>query len=163
MKKNYYFINEEKMLVALLVALFMGGAGLYSLATLPSWLGLFWVAVAVLFAALFIRYGSALTINETGIALQFLWLQRRFVPWSEIREVGIIGENVFNRGKRKKTGTLYLYFSPEKLDDKARFTLGMEWPPRQMLYLRYTEDRLAQIQSYWSDEIALYNVGDLIL
>lgn len=163
MKPNYYFVNGEKMLVALLVALFMGGTGLASLLTAPTLLGAFWVIVAALFAALFFRYGSAVTLDEGGITLRFLWLKRRYFPWDRIREVGILGENVFNRGKQKKTGTLYLYFSPQVLDEAGRFTLGVEWPPRHMIYLRYTEDRLAQVQAHWPGEIALYNVGDLVL
>ena len=107
-----------------------------------------WLALVLfsLFAAVFVvicvLYGSTLILDEQGLSLRFFGLPLRAMRWSEIAEVGVVGLKVFNNNDAKRTGTRYIYFSPRPLDKDARFRLALEWPPRDMLYLCYSKERL---------------------
>ena len=119
------------------------------------------LAIAVLFGFVLARYGSVLHVDDEKLELKFLGLSRRALPWSEVREVGLIGENVFNHGKKKKTGDKYLYFSPVKLDADERFQMIVKWPPKAKLYAEYSEKLLAYAMTIWGKDLETYNVEDL--
>lgn len=118
-------------------------------------------AVAAVFVYVSVLYGSTLTLDEAGLRRSFFGLRLHTVPWSAIAEVGVVGLKVFNNNDPKRTGTLYLYFSPRALDKDSRFKLALEWPPRDMLYLCYTKDRAAAVRALWSGPIKTFNAGDL--
>ncbi len=80
--------------------------------------------------------------------------------WSEIHELGLIGENVFNH-KKEKTGDKYIYFSPVSMTVKERFNLIVKWPPKNMLYMEYNEKALTYCMTIWGKELKTYNVEDL--
>lgn len=126
-----------------------------------------WLALVLfsLFAAVFVvvcvLYGSTLILDEQGLSLRFFGLPLRAMRWSEIAEVGVVGLKVFNNNDARRTGTRYIYFSPRPLDKDARFRLALEWPPRDMLYLCYSKERLQAVQSLQSVAIETFNAGDV--
>ena len=166
-------VNRTKTILASVMVAFFGGYGIYFAIT-KSWLpAAVFLAIAALFGFLCGRYGSVLHIDDEKLELKFLGLSRKTMPWSQIREVGLIGENVFNGGgsapsggsapggKRKKTGDKYLYFSPVSMDADERFRMIVRWPPRDKLYAEYSEELLAYAMTKWGRELETYNVEDL--
>lgn len=118
-------------------------------------------AVAVVFAFIAVLYGSTLTLDQQGLSRSFFGIPMHRIPWSDIAEVGVVGLKVFNNNDSKRTGTRYIYFSPQPLDKDERFRLALEWPPRNMLYLCYTKDRAVTVQSLWDRTIQTYNAGNI--
>ena len=94
-------------------------------------------------------------IPQCGVVLEFR------ATWNEIAEVDVIGSKVLNRNNTKKCGTLYLIFSPEKLDDDKRFDMMIKWPPKDKIYLKFTKDRLMDLQWFYSKPVEKYNIGML--
>ena len=70
-------------------------------------------------------------------------------------------EGLFGPAKRSSIGTPYLYFSEEPLTEEQRFTLALKWPPRDMIFLRFTPERVAHVQSSSQKYVEHYNTGDL--
>ena len=154
-------VNRAKTILASVMVAFFGGYGIYFAVT-RAWLpAAVFLAVAALFGFVLVRYGSVLHIDDEKLELKFLGQSRKAMPWSQVREVGLIGENVFNHEKKKKTGDKYLYFSPVKLDADERFQMIVKWPPKDKLYAEYSEKLLAYALAIWGKEFETYNVEDL--
>lgn len=118
-------------------------------------------AGAVLFIFVAFLYGSTITLDAKGLSRSFFGIPMYHVAWSDIAEVGVVGLKVFNNNDANRTGTRYIYFSPRSLDKDSRFRLALEWPPRNMLYLCYSKDRLTAVQSLWNSTIETYNAGNI--
>lgn len=161
MEKSY--VNLPKAAVSLLITLFFGGySGYFCYRALwPE--AIVFLLLASLFLLITCRYLSVAVITRDGVELRLFSILRRRQDWSEIREVGIIGENVFLRSRQKGPGTLYVYFSPVELSEEERFQLAVKWPPKNMIYMNYLPERFEKIQYYWGKPVAKYNVGDLQL
>ena len=154
-------VNKTKTILASAMIAFFGGYGIYFAVT-RAWLpAAVFLVFAFLFGFVLVRYGSVLHIDDEKLELKFLGLSRKVMPWSQVREVGLIGENVFNHGKKKKTGDKYLYFSPVKLNADERFQMIVKWPPQDKLYAEYSEKLLAYAMTIWGKELETYNVEDL--
>jgi hypothetical protein len=80
----------------------------------------------------------------------------------DITEAGIMGTNIYYKTEDSKTGTIYLYFSPRKLDDRTRFDMGLKWP-RDIIRFRYSQDRYLWAQLFWDGKLQKYHIGDLEL
>ena len=154
-------VNKTKTILSSAMIAFFGGYGIYFAVT-RAWLpAAAFLAIAALFGFVLVRYGSVLCIDDEKLELKFLGLSRKAMPWSRVREVGLIGENVFSHGKNKKTGDKYLYFSPVKLDADERFRMIVKWPPADKFYAEYSEKLLAYAMTIWGKELEAYNVEDL--
>ena len=154
-------VNKTKTILASAMVAFFGGYGIYFAVT-RAWLpAAVFLAVAALFGFVLVRYGSVLHIDDEKLELKFLGLSRKVMPWPQVREVGLIGESVFNHGKKKKTGDKYLYFSPVKLDADERFQMIVKWPPKDKQYAEYSEKLLAYAMTIWGKKLETYNVEDL--
>ena len=154
-------VNKTKTILATAMIAFFGGYGIYFAVT-RAWLpAAVFLVFAFLFGFVLVRYGSVLHIDDEKLELKFLGLSRKVMPWSQVREVGLIGENVFNHGKKKKTGDKYLYFSPVKLNADERFQMIVKWPPQDKLYAEYSEKLLAYAMTIWGKELETNNVEDL--
>lgn len=129
---------------------------------LQAWLGvLAFGLIFVFFSGLAVLYGARIRLDERGVCRFFLWRRQCFLSWSEIKEVSVIGVNVFNRHNPKRTGSRYLCFWPKALSEEERFRLALEWPPKEGIYMVYTPARLAALRRCWTAEIESYNGGDL--
>lgn len=155
--------NLEKTILSLAVLLFFCGYSVFYLCRA------LWVEAVVffLFELLFLPVlylnGSVVTVSREGVNVRFLFYTRVDIQWDQIQEVGVLGDRVFLRGNSKRHGRLYIYFSTEKRTEQEQFQLAVKWPPKRMAFTTFSEEKIEIIQSIWSSQIALYNVGDLEL
>jgi hypothetical protein len=154
-------VNLTKSIIAFVISAFFLVYGFYFLFT-SLWLeAAVFIVIGLAFSVVVYLYGSTVVVSPEGVSLRFLFINRLTLKWSDIKEVGVIGENIFNQGNKKKTGMKYIYFSDKAFTEKERFQLGVNWPPRHMPYMIYSEERAAVIQYLWDKKFALYNVEDL--
>ncbi|MDF2510749.1 MAG: hypothetical protein K0S04_615 [Herbinix sp.] len=122
-------------------------------------------AVFFLIGLIFIRpmliYGTTISVEASGIRSFFLWKTLKFLSWEEITEVGVAGTRIFHKKDTKKTGTLYIYISKVALTDEDRFNMMLNFPPKDIIFLTYSKQRLDAIQMLFSNKIQTYNAGDL--
>lgn len=145
-------------LVTCISAAALAGTSIY----LSNWvMGIILAAICLLFAVIAVLNGSTLSIDSCGLTRSFFGVKMSETSWSEIEEIGVVGTKVFNNNDPKHTGTRYIYLSPKKLDEAARFKLAMEWPPFNMLYMLYSKDRLDALQMHFGKKIEAYNAGDI--
>lgn len=146
---------------ASLLLLVCGIAGLIY----KAWLfAVIFLAAAIGFVGYTLEYGMTLELSKEGIRKRILpGAKGKTYPFSEIREVGVVGTNPFNPtpDKGDKTGVIYIYFSPKPLDETQRRALVYSMP-RDMCFMRYTEQRLKAVQSCWDNQIIQYNTGSRI-
>lgn len=119
--------------------------------------------VAVIYFIVGINYFSFVSFDKNGVTLSVLGIKRRFFTWNEIAEAGVAGSKIFNKEKKKKTGTLYLYFSKEKMTENERFDMMLKFPPKDKIYLCYTEKRLKDIRWFFDGKLAYFNIGDMVV
>ncbi len=155
-----FIVNKTKAILSRFMVVFMGGFGTYYLIhsmypEAPAFL-----VIAAIFAFLFFQNAATITVTDASVSRSFLGLGKKAVPWSDIQELGLIGENVFSR-KKAKTGHKYIYFSPKKLTEKERFDMIVKWPPKKMLYVEYQEKTLEYTMTIWGKELKSYNAEDL--
>lgn len=117
--------------------------------------------VALLFSGIAVVYGAVVTVGNDEIRMSFLGIPMRENAWKDIKEVGVIGTNIFKEEKGKHSGSRYIYFSTERLDEDERFKMALNWPPGKMIYLLYTRERADRIQLIWDNEISSYHAGDI--
>lgn len=155
-----FIINKTKAILSACMVLFTGGFGIYYLihAMYPE--APIFLIIAVIFAYLLIQNASMITVTDASITRSFLGLAKKSVSWSDIKELGLIGENIFSR-KKAKTGHKYIYFSPKKMNEKERFDMILKWPPKKMFYAEYEEKTLEYIMTIWGKELKSYNVEDM--
>lgn len=153
-------VNKTKTFFSGFVVVFMGGFGLYYMKNAMYPEGPVFLLVTAVFAWLFYRNASTVTVSPEGIRRDFFGIGKKEVSWDEIKEVGLIGENVFSR-KKSKTGHKYMYFSPKEMTKKERFDMIVKWPPKNMLYMEYQEKGLEYTMTLWGKELKSYNVEDL--
>lgn len=160
--KKVFFVDLFKAGVSVLTSVF-------SLAMLVCMLyldrpvsALVFAAVALLFFFPACRYSSRIAVTEEGIRRTLLGKTTAFWRWEEIAEVGVIGTNVLSKAQ-KKTGTLYIYISRQKMTEESRFDMILKWPPKEQLFLLYTREGLDAIQLHFSSRIETSNTGTLRL
>ena len=154
-------VNKTKAILAAVMVTFFGGYGIFYLVSGSGVAAAVFLAVGAVFVWLLFRYASTLTVDSDGVRLGFLGMTRKTIRWDDIREVGLIGENVFNHGKKKKTGDKYIYFSPVRMDADERFDMIVKWPPKDKLYVEYSEKALEYAMTCWHGQLETYNVEDL--
>ncbi len=160
-KKTRFFVNPTLLLVALatwailtISAVVVLPLGRYVSAAIFFLIGLLFLAVAV-------GNGIVVSVEPEGLARSVLGRRVNLLPWEQIRELGVCGTKPFHAEKTDRVGTLYIYAASEHLTDKERFDMVLRWPPKDKVYLLYSEERLTAIQLRWSGKITLYNSGSL--
>ena len=116
--------------------------------------------IALVFLVVGLDYGSVITIEAEGIRKSLFGKTLRFMPWSEVKEVGVTGTKVFG-ATEKQTGTLFIYISAQELSEEDHFRMMLEWPPKEQLFLEYEKERIDVIQLYWASKIETYQTGKL--
>lgn len=113
------------------------------------------------FALLIVRYGSTVTIDDSGVTLKFLVISRRQIRWKDLKDVCVCGTKVLNRMNKEKTGTIYMIFSDKHIPEKQLMDMMLKWPPKGKIYLKFTKDRLLEVQMHWSRPVQKFNIGSL--
>ncbi len=106
-------------------------------------------------------YGSTLSIDDSGVHLRFLWIERQSLRWEEVAQIGIAGKKVFNKHNPKKTGGIFIYFSRTELDDEQCFQMMLKWPQASVMFLKFNHDRFRRIQAFHTGAVQRYNVGKM--
>ncbi len=123
--------------------------------------GIIFAVISAVFFALTPIFGSTVTLSAEGVRRRFLGFLTRSLTWDEILEVGVAGTKVLKKAGSDRTGEMYIYFSPYRLDDQTRFEMMLKWPPRDQLYMLYTHNRLKYVSIHADRRIEKYNVGKL--
>lgn len=119
--------------------------------------------LATLYALVALKNGSTVSVSEEGISLYIGRYRLRHLNWDAIKEIGVLDTKVFPASaKKKKHGALYMYYAEHELDEKERFELCLKWPPKEMIYHRFTGEIKDSLEAYWQKEIKLYNVSDMV-
>lgn len=147
----------------------VSAALLLGLAVLASVYG-YWMlclllaAAGIAFFAMAMDYGSTITMTKEGFTRTWPipWLPAKAYARSQIAEVGVIGNKVFNKKDKSKVGTVYLYFSPSAMTEQERFQMALKWP-RNVFRLRFSLERYMALQMVWDNRLEKYNIGDLEL
>lgn len=160
MEQNY-FVNPLELAIAAATA-----AGSGAIAGVCLFLGRFlsalvFLAIALLFFKIALDAGAKISVGKDGVSRRLLGKTTHSFKWEEISETGAAGSKILNKGNPNKTGTVYIYFSPTALDDNERFDMMLKWPPKDKLYLRYSEARLNFIKTVCGMDIVGYNIGKL--
>ena len=79
--------------------------------------------------------------------------------WSDVKEIGLIMEHRYHH--KKRGGEKYIYFSPHKMTASERYKMILNWPPKKMLSMEYSEKRLEYVMTIWGKELKAYNVEEL--
>lgn len=153
-------INKTKAILSGAVLLFTGGFGLYYLIRSMYPEAPAFLAIAALFLYLFYKNAAFITVTEEFIQFSFLGIKKKRILWSEVKELGLIGENVFSK-KKNNTGDKYIYFSPVQMTSNQRFQMIVKWPPKNMLYMQYSEKALEHTLAIWGKDLKTYHVEDL--
>lgn len=153
-------VNKTKAILSGFAALFMGGFGMYYLLHKMYPEAPVFLCIGILFGYLFICNASVISITPEKISRSFLKIGKKEILWTDVKELGLIGENVFSH-KKKNTGHKYLYFSPYPMTKEERFQTIVKWPPKNMLYAEYSEKILEYAMTIWNKELKTYNVEDL--
>ena len=159
--KRQYCVSPFKLAVSICTSLFsflMAGVQIF----LREWPAvILFFSVAVIFFAVAAANGSLIVLSPEGIQKKLAFLTLATLDWSDIKEVGVIGTKVFNGNHPSRTGTRYIYLSTAAFTDQERFRLALAWPPRNMIYLQYSKERLETVQLLWEGKIDTYNAGDV--
>lgn len=156
-----FIVHPLKLVVSLATCLASAAIGLSLLEMGRGLSALVFLAVAALFLAVSLVFGATVTLDESGVRRSVLGRVTRSLTWEEIAEVGVAGTKVFNRGSPKKTGSLYIYFSPAAMTEEERFEMILTWPPRDKLFLLHNKKRMDAVQLLWNSKVQTYNAGDL--
>ena len=119
--------------------------------------------VGLVFIKPMLTYGASVSVDQTGVRCFLPWKTLQAFTWDEIGEVGVAGTKLFTRKDAKNTGALYIYLSKTAFTDEERFDLMLNWPPKNLIFLTYSKQRLDEIQMRFSNKIQTYNAGDIHL
>lgn len=117
--------------------------------------------VGLLFLKPMLTYAASVCVDQTGIRCFLPWKTLKTFTWDEIGEVGVAGTKLFTGKNSKNTGALYIYVSKTAFTDEDRFDMMLHWPPKDLIYLTYSKQRLDEIQMRFSNKIQTYNAGDI--
>lgn len=153
-------INKTKAILSGAVLLFTGGFGIYYLVCSMYPEAPVFLAAAALFLYVFYKNAACITVTQESITLSFFRIVKKQMAWPEVKELGLIGENVFSK-KKNNTGDKYIYFSPVPMTRDERFHMIVKWPPKDMLYMQYSEKALEHALAIWGKDLKTYHVEDL--
>ena len=118
---------------------------------------------AVLFAVLGVVYILQLrenlqtaVIGPEGVSFYDLGRCIRSLRWEDVRETGVLNLKVTNNYDKDRIGTMMLYVSGRELSDEEKLGICLRWPPRDLIYFRFTRSRYLTLQQYRGDNIPLF-------
>lgn len=129
----------------------------------------YWVAgfcfmvIAGVYSVMSDHLGAVISIGPAGVQKRYLSGRTRDMEWTEVKEVGIIGLKVLKKRDSMKTGSMYIYLSAEEMTEEVRFDMALRWPPRDVMYFKFSFSLIRNVQQYWKNDVILYNTGALHL
>ena len=160
MERKYY-LNPGNCIVCCLTCICFLILSAAMLTTSRYGTVLIFAATGILFGGLAVFFGITISIGPSGIRRSIAGHFTKALSWNEIAEVDVIGTNPFHSSGSKRTGTLYIYFSPRKLTEQERFDIVLHWPPLSGFFLVYDKKRMDFIVPLWGKPVETYNAGDI--
>lgn len=125
----------------------------------------YWLAAAVfggifaLFCWVFTGNCNRIEMDDKGITQYFLYFfKNKHYDWGEIKDIGIAYTDPLQRRNKKKGSVkCAFYFSDEQRTPKELMKLCISWPPREVIHMGYSENKLQAVLEYWDKPITLYN------
>lgn len=159
-QQNHFIVHPSRFFVALvtflclsLIAITLLTMSAYKAAVIFFFIGLLFLPAAWL-------NGSIVSITDKNVYVHRLGHRGLSLEWNQVAEVGVAGSKIFNRRDKKKTGTLYIYLSPTHMSEEERFDMMLRFPPKEKIYLAYSEKRFEAIRHRWNDSIETWNTGE---
>jgi len=152
-------VNKTKTIFSGIIVIFFLSFGIYYLTVQYNVEAVVFLALSAAFGYVFYLSASVVTIDHERVSVSFLGRPRRSLAWSEIQEVGLIGEGIYSRSRT--SGHKYIYFSPVTMTQPERIKMIRNWPPKEQLYVEYRENTLAYATAVWGKELKTFNVKDL--
>lgn len=180
-----YVVHPAKLAVSLPTSILLLWGGLLQASTRFWWCGILLILFGILFLLVAALYGRIVHIDSSGVRWTLLGRVMRARSWDQIEEVGVVGLKVLNgerisiagvsdpaeENEREKSddlnkppriGTPYIYFSEKALTEHERFALALKWPPKGMIFLRFSPKRVQQVQNCSQKHVEHYNTGNLM-
>jgi len=154
-----FLVNKTQAILSAVIILFFGSYGLFYLLNKMWPEALFFLFIFVLFDVVFFKSASIIKVDPENITLSFLGKAYRHISWSDVKEIGLIMEHRYHH--KKRGGEKYIYFSPHKMTASERYKMILNWPPKKMLSMEYSEKRLEYVMTIWGKELKAYNVEEL--
>lgn len=163
MNDSKFMINPFKCFTGITSSLLFAALAIAMIST-GRWFSVYiFGLLAFIFGYIGLMAGCILHVDESGLHKTLLGLKLQSFSWANVAEVGVAGAKVFNQSNPKRTGSLYIYFSPKVLTENERFDLMLRWPPsKNTPYMIFNKQRLAAVQFLWGKEIQTFNVGDAL-
>ena len=161
MESRKHLVNNVMFIFALSYVLVLVAVSITLLTISRPVSALIFFAIAVPFGLLVFRYGSIVTMEDDAVVLKFLGIRRRQIRWKDLKDVCVCGTKVLNRMNKEKTGTIYMIFSDKHIPEKQLMEMMLKWPPKGKIYLKFTKDRLLEMQLHWSRPVQKFNIGSL--
>lgn len=96
-------------------------------------------------------------VDDAGVTLVRLG-KTIFVPWAEIREIGVLLPNAMKRLRRDKQGSrCSLYYAPKRLNNEERLAACIS-VPGDMIVVSYQPRRLQTTLAHWAKPVIFFNV-----
>ncbi len=121
------------------------------------------LAIALIFLGILPVFAARVTVDGKGVSRRFLGRASKAMTWDQVAEAGVAGTKVLKKQDSDRTGELYIYFSPVKMSDQERFEMMLKWPPRDKLFMYYTEKRIRAVETTCPVKLEYYNTGKLLV
>lgn len=158
-----YIVNPINCAVSAITGLVFLLMGITMLPLNRTVSALLFFILSIIFISVALTNGTLIVLDESGVYKQIFWIRFKKLMWEEIKEVGVCGLKVFKTAGSQKTGTLYIYFSTVRMDDKEMFDMVLKWPPQNKYYMVYSEARLHAVHGCWKNRLKTYNAGDIVI
>lgn len=161
MKEKKYLISPLHFIVSAFTAVALFVLAVIAISLHNYVASVICAAIAVFFVHEAYVYGRIVEIDDNGARTRFIGHIEKDWRWNEVAQVGVAGTRVFMKDFLGRTGSLFIYFSKEELDDQQIFDMMLDWPTKDRIFLKYDIDRLNVVQTHYSGRIKKYNAGDL--
>ncbi|MCC8121406.1 MAG: hypothetical protein LIO42_05405 [Oscillospiraceae bacterium] len=108
----------------------------------------------------FLQNACRIQLGEETVERRLFGRPLKCLTWTQVGEVGVVGLKLFGPNK-KRVGTRYIYFAPEKMTEEQRFNMCLKWPPKEGVYMRFSPQRLQAVKERWKIPLAQCNAGEI--
>ena len=161
MESRKHLVNNVMFILGLSYFLVLVAVSIALLTISRPVSALIFFLVSLPFLFLVFRYGSTVMIDDYGVSLKFLGIKRKQIRWKDLKDVCVCGTRVLNRMNRNKCGTLYMIFTDKHIPENKLLDMMLKWPPKGKIYMKFTKDRLLEVQMHWSRPVQKFNIGSL--
>ncbi len=103
---------------------------------------------------------SVVQVDDTGMMMKIFGLPGTYIRWDEVQEAGVIYTNYAKRlAKDKNLNKCSLYVSKYKMTSEERLKACMHWPPKDVIEMAYTPQRMREMSLYWDGRWTLFNIS----